>query len=168
MIPTIRPETPSDADAIDRITRRAFREHPHSRHTEQCIIRALRADAALAVSLVAETGGQVVGHVAVSPVTVGDGSAGWYGLGPIAVDPPWQGRGIGRALMESSLAELCSMGAQGCVLLGEPALYRRFGFEHDPALVLDGAPAAFFLALPLGTSRARGRVRFHPAFQAGN
>lgn len=165
---TIRPETPSDADAIDGVTRRAFQEHPHSQHTEQFIVRALRADGALAVSLVADTGGRVVGHVAVSPVTVGDGSAGWYGLGPIAVDPPWQGRGIGRALMQGSLAELRSMGAQGCVLLGEPAFYRRFGFEHDPALVLEGAPAAFFLALPLGASRARGRVRYHPAFQAGS
>ncbi len=166
MTTTIRPETPSDADAIDRITRRAFLHHPHSEQTEHFIVRALRADAALAVSLVAELDGRVVGHVAISQVAIDDGSAGWYGLGPIAVDPPYQGRGIGRALMQGALAALRSMGASGCVLVGDPALYRRFGFAHDPQLVYPDVPAAYFLALSLGTSRPRGQVRFHPAFQA--
>lgn len=166
MTRSIRPETPSDEDAIEQVTRRAFLSHPYSRQTEQFIIRALRADHALAVSLVAEEAGRVVGHLALSPVTIGDGSPGWYGLGPISVEPGFQRRGIGRALMERGIAELRRMGANGCVLVGDPAFYTRFGFARDPALVLEGVPEAFFLALPLGDSSARGSVTFHPAFQA--
>lgn len=163
---TIRPETPSDEEAIERVTRCAFLSHPYSHQTEQFIIRALRADHALSVSLVAEEAGSVVGHVALSPVSISDGAAGWYGLGPISVEPERQGRGIGRALMERGLAELRRLGANGCVLVGEPAFYSHFGFANDPALVLEGVPPEFFLALSLGTACARGNVRFHPGFQA--
>lgn len=165
MTTTIRPETPSDADAIEQVTRRAFLTHPYSHQTEQFIIRALRADHALSVSLVAEDGGRIVGHIAFSPVSIGD-AVGWYGLGPISVEPDWQGRGIGRALMERGLAELRKIGANGCVLVGDPAFYARFGFANNPALALAGVPAEFFLCLALGTASAHGNVEFHPAFQA--
>jgi len=166
MTPTIRPETPADTDSIEQVTRRAFLNHRFSHQTEQFIIRTLRADDALAVSLVAEEGGRVVGHMALSPVTISDGAVGWYGLGPIAVEPDLQGRGIGRALMEAGLAELRKLGARGCVLAGDPAFYIRFGFANNRDLVLEGIPQEYFLALSLGTSSARGTVQFHPAFQA--
>ena len=166
MTTTIRPETPSDEDAIEQVTRRAFLSHPYSHQTEQFIIRALRTDHALSVSLVAEDAGRVVGHIALSPVTIGDGVAGWYGLGPISVEPDLQRRGIGRALMERGLAELRKIGANGCVLVGDPAFYIRFGFANDPSLVLEGVPQEFFLSLSLGNSSAHGNVQFHPAFQA--
>lgn len=165
MTTTIHPETPSDEEAIEQVTRRAFRTHPYSHQTEQFIIRALRADYALSVSLVAKDASRIVGHLALSPVTISDGSAGWYGLGPISVEPEWQHSGIGRALMERGLAELREIGAHGCVLVGDPAFYTRFGFANHPALVLEGVPQEFFLALSLGTSSAHGHVQFHPAFQ---
>lgn len=163
---TIRPETPSDEEAIEHVTRRAFLSHPYSHQTEQFIIRALRADHALSVSLVAEDAGHVVGHIALSPVTVSEGAAGWYGLGPLSVEPDVQRRGIGRALMEKGLAELRKIGASGCVLVGDPAFYIRFGFANNPALVIEGVPQEFFLSLTLGISSAHGNVQFHPAFQA--
>ncbi len=166
MIVTIRPESPSDEGAIEGVTRRAFLSHPYSSQTEQFVIRALRAGDALSVSLVAEDDGRVVGHIALSPVTISDGSAGWYGLGPISVEPELQGRGIGRALMESGLAELRKLGASGCVLVGDPALYTRFGFANNSVLTLEGVPEAFFLSLALGDGTARGSVQFHDAFQA--
>lgn len=166
MTTTIRRETRSDEEAIEQVTRRAFLSHPYSQQTEQFIIRALRADRALSLSLVAEEAGRVVGHLALSPVTISDGAAGWYGLGPISVEPQRQGHGIGRALMEKGLAGLNEIDANGCVLVGEPAFYTRFGFANDPALVLDGVPPEFFLALAFGRSSARGKVQFHPAFQA--
>ncbi len=166
MTTTIRPEAPSDEDAIERVTRQAFLSHPYSQQTEQFIIRALRADHALSVALVAEDAGRVVGHIALSPVTISDGASGWYGLGPISVEPKLQHRGIGRTLMEYGLAELRKIGANGCVLVGDPALYTRFGFTNNPALVLEGVPQEFFLSLSLGASSACGNVQFHPAFQA--
>ena len=129
MTTTIRAEIPSDEDAIEQVTRRAFLSHPHSHQTEQFIIRALRADHALSVSLVAEDAGRIVGHLALSPVTISDGAAGWYGLGPISVEPELQRRGIGRALMQKGLAELRKIGASECVLVGDPSFYIHFGLR---------------------------------------
>lgn len=166
MTTTVRPEKPTDEEAIELVTRRAFLSHPYSHQTEQFIIRALRADNALSVSLIAEDAGRITGHIALSPVTVSDGAAGWYGLGPISVEPDLQRRGIGRALMERGLAELRKIGANGCVLVGDPAFYIRFGFANNPALILEGVPQEFFLSLSLGTSSPHGDVQFHQAFQA--
>lgn len=160
----IRPERPGDEEAIATVTREAFRSHPHCNHTEHRIIEALRRAGALSVSLVAERGDRIVGHVAFSPVTITDGSSRWYGLGPLSVDPAYQRRGIGQTLVREGLVRLRELGARGCVLLGEPAFYGRFGFANDPGLVLDGLPQEFFLALPLGTGTARGEVAYHPAF----
>jgi putative acetyltransferase len=70
----IRIEAPSDMDAIHAITVAAFKDLPISRQTEQHIIAALRAADALTVSLVAEDAGQVVGHIAFSPITISDGT----------------------------------------------------------------------------------------------
>ncbi len=165
MTTTIRPETPSDEEAIEQVTRRAFLSHPYSQQTEPFIIRALRADHALSVSLVAEEADRIV-HLALSPVTVSDGTTGWYGLGPLSVEPDLQRRGVGRALMERGLAELRKIGAKGCVLVGEPAFYIHFGFANNPALVLEGVPQEFFLSLTLGPSSVHDSIQFHPAFQA--
>lgn len=162
----IRPERPSDEGAIGAVTRQAFETHPHSRQTEHFIVSALRKAGALSVSLVAERGGEVVGHVAFSPVRIGDGSPDWYGGGPVSVRPGLQRKGIGRALMERGLGQLRERGAGGCVLVGDPAYYTRFGFANSPRLVLDGVPAEYFLALPLRDGAARGKVEFHEAFAA--
>jgi putative acetyltransferase len=162
----IREETASDADGIADVTIAAFRAHPHSSQTEQFIVRGLRAAGALAVSLVAEIGGQLVGHVAFSPVEMSDGTSGWYGLGPVSVLPEHQRQGIGRALISEGLSRLKDFGARGCVLVGDPGYYSRFGFSNYPALVHEGAPQEVFLALPFGGHVPRGRAIFHLAFRA--
>ena len=134
----LRHETPDDIAAIEAVTIAAFADAPHTSHTEQFIVRALRAAAELTLSIVAEEHGQVVGHVALSPVTITDDhgreAQGWYGLGPISVLPPRQGNGIGSRLMEQALSELRAMQAAGCVLLGDPAYYARFGFQAHAGL----------------------------------
>ena len=162
----LRPETPGDATGIAGLTSAAFLAAPHTSHTEAQIVDALRGAGWLAVSLVAESAGELVGHVACSPVAVSDGSAGWYGLGPIAVLPARQGEGIGSALMHAALQALRAQGAAGCVLLGEPGYYQRFGFRPEPGLVLPGVPPEYFMALPFGATVPRGEVSYHPAFGA--
>ena len=117
----VRPEQDGDIDAIRALTETAFKTAPHADGTEHLIIDRLRAAGALTLSLVAEVDGVVAGHVAFSPVTVSDGSAGWYGLGPISVDPSRQGEGIGGKLIREGLDRLKALGATGCVLLGDPA-----------------------------------------------
>lgn len=162
----IRAETPADIDGIHALTAAAFATVEHSNHTEQFIVDALRARGELAVSLLAVDNGLLLGHVAVSPVTVSDGSNGWYGLGPISVLPARQGQGIGAALMRAAIDALRQQGACGCVLLGEPAYYGRFGFRAEPGLVLPGVPAGYFQALCLQPPLAQGEVRYSPAFDA--
>jgi putative acetyltransferase len=95
----IRNERESDVEAISDVTKAAFENHPHSQHTEQFIVNALRVANALTISLVAEVDGKVVGHIAFSPVTISDGSHNWYGLGPISVLPECQRQGIGKSLI---------------------------------------------------------------------
>ncbi len=165
-MPFIRPEQPADVAAIHALTEAAFGQAEHSSHTEQLIVDALRDRGELTVSLVAERDGDVVGHVAVSPVTVSDGSAGWFGLGPLSVLPALQGQGVGAALMQAAVDALRSQQAHGCVLLGEPAYYGRFGFRAEPGLTLPGVPPEYFQALCLRPPMAQGEVHYSPAFEA--
>ncbi|HBX38237.1 MAG TPA: GNAT family N-acetyltransferase [Pseudohongiella sp.] len=162
----IRPETQADIEAIEEVIVAAFEDMPYSDHTEQIIVRQLRDAGALTVSLVAESDDDdVVGHVAVSPVEVSDGSSGWYGLGPISVWPCCQGQGIGSRLMDAALQALREQNAQGCVLLGEPEFYGRFGFVADSGLVLPDVPPEYFQALLLQGEIPGGTVAYHPAFR---
>jgi putative acetyltransferase len=160
----IRHERPGDEAAITEITQLAFRGHPHSDNREHLIVLALRSAGALSISLVAEDEGEVVGHLAFSPVTISDGSTGWYGLGPVSVLPRQQGHGVGTALVRKSLDILRAMGAKGCVVLGEPAYYGRFGFEHRADCSLPGVPAGYFQSLSFKGPRAKGDVTYHVAF----
>jgi putative acetyltransferase len=160
----VRDEAPDDVAPIRALVAAAFHGHPHSRGGEALIIDRLRAAGALALSLVAEREGQVLGHVAFSPVTVGAANGSWFGLGPVAVAPHAQRSGIGTALIRHGLARLRAGKAAGCVVLGEPGYYRRFGFAPDPSLVLPGLPAEYFMALRLGPDPAHGIVTYHPAF----
>lgn len=163
----IRPEAPDDAAAIEALTVAAFLHAAHTEHTEQFIVRALRQAGALRVSLVATDEGGIVGHVALSPVTLTDGSVGWYGLGPISVQPALQGQGLGTQLMQHALATLKALGAAGCVVLGDPGYYARFGFRAQASLVLPDVPPEYFQALAFpGQPMPEGTVSYHAAFAA--
>lgn len=159
---TLRDEAPGDADAIRGLIGAAFRDAAHASGTEAQIVDDLRAADALALSLVAEGGEGVLGHVAASPVGLGD-ARGWFGIAPLSVRPDRQARGIGTALMQAALARLRAQGAGGVVLVGEAAYYARFGFAADPGITVPGIPQAHVLALPFAEP-ARGEVRYHPAF----
>jgi len=117
----VRDETPHDFTAIREINLAAFRDHPFSQQTEHLIVEALRGAGALELSLVAEVDGVVVGHIAFSSARIGDAPSGWFLLGPVAVTPQHQGRGVGRALIEAGLEALRRRGAGGFVLVGDPA-----------------------------------------------
>lgn len=162
----IREEVPADVPSIEMITVEAFRDVPHASQTEQHIVNALRRSNVLAISLVAELDGVVVGHVALSPVVISDDSAGWYGLGPISVLPAHQRCGVGSALMRGAIEALRRQDAQGCVLLGDPCYYGRFGFQPDPRLTLAGVPPEYFQAIFLGSKRPEGSVTYHVSFEA--
>lgn len=161
----IRNEKPSDIEAITEVTRLAFEGHPSSQQTEQFIIQDLRAASALTLSLVGEIDGRIVGHIAFSPVVISDGTTNWYGLGPVSVLPGFQGCRIGTALVNNGLVTLKSMGSNGCVLVGLPTYYDRFGFKNHPQLIHEGIPQEVFVAKSLSGRVPKGTVEFHPAFK---
>jgi putative acetyltransferase len=162
----IRNETAADVPAIEAVTAAAFLNAPHADHTEQFIVSALRNAGKLAISLVADAEGAVIGHVAVSPVSISDGTPGWFGVGPISVVPEHQGRGVGSRLMGEALRILRERGVGGCVVVGDPRYYSRFGFQADKNLIFPDVPPEYFQAIAFGSVRPRGVVAYHEAFNA--
>lgn len=162
----IRNEISADVDAIDAVTTAAFLNAPHTAHTEQFIVKALRNAGKLTISLVAEVGEDVVGHVAVSPVSISDGASDWYGLGPISVSPEYQGQGVGTLLMREALRALRERTASGCVVLGEPSYYGRFSFRSEPGLVLPDVPQEYFQVISFKGGTPRGVVSYDESFSA--
>jgi len=163
----IRSETSSDEEAISALITTAFLEAEHSGGDEAEIVEALRRAGKLAVSLVATQDQSILGHVGFSPVLINGKDLGWFGLAPVAVMPGHQRKGIGTALIKAGLTTLNEKGASGCVVLGEPAYYSRFGFIADPALQLAGIPPEYFLRVALRGQPCSGKVLFHPAFGVG-
>ncbi|WP_182005080.1 GNAT family N-acetyltransferase [Acinetobacter lactucae] len=162
----VRDEEITDIEAIEKMTKAAFQNAEHSSHTEHFIVNSLRTQGQLTISLVAIEDGSIIGHVAISPVEMSSGEIGWYGLGPISVHPDKQGCGIGSLLMNKSLQKLKQLGAQGCVLLGEPSYYSRFGFKNYPELILPNVPSEYFQAVTFSGNIPKANVKYHEAFNA--
>ena len=162
----IRNEQNTDIQAIFDLTQSAFSQVEYSSHTEQFIVNALRENNQLTLSLIAEINNQVVGHIAFSPVSISDGATDWYGLGPISVAPEYQQRGVGTALMKQVIQQLQQLDAAGCVLLGDPHYYAKFGFKPHENLTLANVPAEYFQVLVFKQPVPQGEVKYHAAFEA--
>jgi len=119
----IRPERPGDAARIHAVHAAAFPTTAEARLVDQ-----LRAAGSLRVSLVAEVGDVVVGHVAFSPVTASSGAAG-AGLAPISVVDSYRRRGIAAGLIRTGLDACREAGFGWAVVLGQSTYYSRFGFR---------------------------------------
>ncbi|MDO5631504.1 MAG: GNAT family N-acetyltransferase [Paracoccus sp. (in: a-proteobacteria)] len=117
-LPRLRPETRADHDGIAQLLRQAF-----DSTAEADLLASLRADGDLALSLVAEAQGTILGQVALSPVSAA-GPA--LALAPVAVHPALHGRGIGSALIRTAIS---SFADHTIIVLGDPAYYHRFGFQ---------------------------------------
>jgi putative acetyltransferase len=162
----IRPETSRDIDAIRAVTLAAFAGKPYSSGTEAAIVAALRGAEALTLSLVACEHDDLLGHVAFSPASIGGRDLGLYALGPVSVRPERQRQGIGAGLIRDGLARLTRMRAVGCILVGAPEYYGRFGFALCPARCPPDMPPAYFQMLTLTGEVPPGAIAFHPAFAA--
>jgi putative acetyltransferase len=160
----IRTERDGDEQAIATLITLAFAGAAHASGEEAAIVERMRRDGDLTAAFVAVDDGRVVGHVAFSPVLIDGEDCGWFGLGPVAVVPERQGERIGAALIEHGLNHLRAREARGCVLLGDPGYYRRFGFAADPALAYPGPPPEYFQRLVFRGEAPRGVVSYAPAF----
>lgn len=163
-MPVIRYEEPGDVAAIHDVVRSAF-----PTEEEAMLIRNLRESGHLCVSLVAEEQGQVIGHIAFSPVTI-DGQNGGLGLAPVCVKPAFQNQGIGGELVTQGLLAARRFGAGYVVVLGHSHYYPRFGFQNASALGFQneyGAEESFMIMeLEPGALPAGGLVKYCDEFQA--
>jgi len=124
---TIRPETPDDADAIERLHERTFGP---GRYAKTAYRIRERGPHALALSFTARIGTLLVGSVRLTSVRIGETPA--LLLGPLTVEPPFRDHGIGLALIERALADARTQGHRLVVLVGDEPYYGRAGFRQVP------------------------------------
>lgn len=162
----VRTESASDRDAVYALNAAAF-ETP----SEADLVDALRERAQPIVSLVAEDNGEVVGQIMFSPVWLaGSPDLKMMGLGPLAVTPKLQGRGVGAALVRAGLGRCRQLGFAAVIVMGHPGYYPRFGFLPSSRFGIDSeydVPDEVFMAMELqpGTLSGRtGTVKYHAAF----
>jgi putative acetyltransferase len=157
----IREEIAADRAAVREVVSLAFG------HTvEADLVDRLRADGDAAIALVAVEHGRIVGHIMFSPLGAPFRA---LALAPVAVLPGRQRQGIGSALIEAGLARAAKAGCEGVFVLGEPAFYRRFGFEPGLAAgfqSLYAGPYLMALALSGPLPMLSGRIDHAPAFAA--
>ena len=166
----VRPERPTDADAIDRVASAAF-----PTRAEANLLRAVRqSGVSPCVSLVAEIDGRIVGHALFTPVSVRSDSP-WsaMALGPVAVEPAQQRRGVGSALIRAGLKACRALGEHVVFVLGHPEYYPRFRFvpAHQFGIRWEhlDEPSDAFMLIELSPGALAGRcgvVRYLPAFGA--
>jgi putative acetyltransferase len=165
----IRAEKPADVAAVYAVERAAF-----GRAAEAELVDRLRAAAQPHISLVAARDADIVGHIFFSPVSIATAPFALQpmGLAPMAVQPDWQRRGIGGALIRAGLDACRALGSGAVVVLGHPEYYPRFGFapavrwglrcEYD-------APDDAFMVLELvpgALDGVSGLVRYASEFAA--
>lgn len=160
----IRSELPQDVAKIHELTAEAFSGMSYSSGTEPYIVDALRAEGALALSLVAVEAGVILGHVAFSPMQDASGKSDWCALGPVSILPSRQRQGIGSALIQEGLRRLKMLNLKGCALLGDVGYYGRFGFVRDAEVTLEGVPAEYSLICWMRESAGSEVLKFHEAF----
>ncbi len=171
---TIRPEQPDDSAETRVVVEAAFSSSPLGHHGEAHLVELLRHSCPEVLSLVGKCEDHVVGHVLFSPVVIegGDSLCG-MGLGPVAVSPAFQRRGIGTLLIKRGIETLSQRGCSFVCVLGWPDFYSRFGFQSAQQFGIDsefgGAAEGTFQILWLKARPAKlegGVVRYRPEFSS--
>lgn len=162
----IRTERPEDIGAIRDVNKRAF-----GGPAEAMLVDRLRAANKVLVSLVAQRGDQVVGHILFSPVTVANSPESFRaaGLAPMSVLPEYQNQGVGSRMVRDGLVACCEAGFDIVVVLGHVRFYPRFGFapaeRHGLSNEYDASDAFMVLELRSGALKGiSGLVRYAPEF----
>lgn len=155
----------------DRADIQAVNESAFERSAEAHLVAALREQARPVVSLVAEHGGAIVGHIMFSPVVLtGHPELKIMGLAPMAVAREHQRKGIGSALVRAGLEPCKKLGFGAVVVLGHPEYYPRFGFSPSARFGIGceyDVPEEAFMVVELQTGflyGASGKVKYHAAF----
>ena len=166
----IRPEIPEDVDSIGYVNEQAF-----GQESESELIEKLRNRGVLTISLVALQDGEIVGHIAFSPVVIESGLSSFEAtaLAPMAVLPAYQRQGIGGQLIRAGLEECRRLVHEIVVLVGHPDYYPRFGFVPAKPKGIEcefEIPEEAWMILELregALAGRRGTVKFQPEFKEG-
>jgi putative acetyltransferase len=163
----IRAEEDKDSAAVHAINTAAFETSGEAR-----LAAILREEAQPVISLVAEENDEVVGHILLSPVSLsGHAHLKVMGLGPMAVLPQLQRKGIGSALVRAGLEQSKQLGFGAVVLVGHPEFYSRFGFRPASRFHITcefEVPEEAFMAVELEPgflADVHGVIKYHPAFR---
>ena len=162
----IRTETPNDHDAVLALNVSVF-----DTAAEANLVDSLRDRAMPVISLVADDEGDIVGHIMFSPVFLsGFTDFNMMGLGPMAVVPEQQGKGIGSALVKKGLEQCKLLNVAAVVVLGHPDYYPRFGFSPSSGFGINSeydVPEEVFMVAELVSKALSGKggtVKYHAAF----
>jgi putative acetyltransferase len=166
---SVRPERTEDFSAIHAVNRLAF-----GRDEEARLVDLVRQREEPVISLVAVEDDRIIGHILFSPVSIASPGASRraVGLGPMAVHPDFQKRGVGRELIEAGLEACRKAGYEIVVVLGHPSFYPRFGFTLARARRIhmdQEVPGDAFMVMELrpgALEGCEGTVRYLPEFMS--
>ncbi len=162
----VRSEQTGDIRSIRKVNLDAFETD-----AEANLVDALRNSGIDLISLVAEENGDIIGHILFSPVTIDDfPEIKIMGLGPMAVVPEWQRKGIGAKLVNKGLRTCQESGYKAVVVLGHPEYYPRFDFKPSVEFGIYSeydVPKEVFMVKELrqgALDKVTGTVKYHEAF----
>lgn len=131
-----------DRDAVERLHARAFGPGRYARTAFRIREQAGRAEG---LAYVARVGSLLVAAVHLTPIRIGNDPASGlpatkrlearhqaFMLGPLTVDPPFEGKGIGRALLERCAHAARAVGCTLIFLVGDEPYYSRSGYRRVP------------------------------------
>lgn len=166
MAVSIRFEEDKDWTEVFAINEAAF-----GNTAEAVLVDKLRKKASPIISMVAEDGGSIVGHIMFSPAALsGHSDVKLMGLAPMAIIPKHQNKGIGSDLVTEGLKQCRAMGYDAVIVLGHPEYYPRFGFKS--AKIFDiiseyDVPDGTFMIVEFETDVLKGKpgtVKYHEVF----
>jgi predicted N-acetyltransferase YhbS len=123
----IRPETPDDTVAIERLHERTFGP---GRYAKAAYRLREQVERIRELSFTARIGTLLIGSVWLSPIRIGEAKA--LLLGPVTVEPAFRDRGVGKVLIERALKEAKDKGHRLVILVGDEAYYEKCGFKRIP------------------------------------